>query len=112
MIYHITTWNEYKKALLSGLYITSSLENEGFIHASAQEQVVGTGNLLFRGQPGLVVMVIDTVKLSSEVKLEPVIINGVESKFPHIYGPINMAAVIGVVDFAVNPDGYFDFPQP
>jgi uncharacterized protein (DUF952 family) len=30
--------------------------------------------------------------------------------FPHIYGPINAAAVINVVDLEPGPDGLFNLP--
>jgi uncharacterized protein (DUF952 family) len=31
--------------------------------------------------------------------------------FPHVYGPVNLAAVIKVVDFPVDENGFFALPE-
>jgi len=110
LIYHITTGYEVERARQTGKYITSSLVSEGFIHASTDGQVIGTANLLFRGRTGLVLLVIDTEKLTSELRFDPGGSHGEIQKFPHIYGPIDMKCVVDVVDFPPEEDGTFVFP--
>ncbi len=109
MIYHITTQAEWDGAGAAGVYRAPSLSQEGFIHASNREQVVGTANLLFQGARGLVLLCIDTQRLSAELRYEGVV--GTNQQFPHIYGPLNLDAIIGVVDFPADPEtGQFHLP--
>jgi uncharacterized protein (DUF952 family) len=109
IIYHITSRAEWEKARLAGQYIAPSLVQEGFIHASTGEQVAGTANLFFKEQTGLVLLVIETGRLQSEVRFDAVQTHGTEQFFPHIYGPINLDAVDSVLDFSPNADGSFTF---
>ena len=109
IIYHITSSGEWQKAQQAGQYTAPSLSQEGFIHASTGAQVAGTANLFFSGQGGLVLLVIDTTRLLSEVRFDAVHTHGDEQFFPHIYGPINLDAVSEVLDFQPSPDGQFHF---
>lgn len=110
LIYHITPRSDWTKAQAAGQYTAASLENEGFIHTSTLEQVAATANRFYRGQSGLVLLVIDPGKVMPEVRYEPVQINGSEQRFPHIYGPLNLDAVVDVLDFNPVSDGSFQFP--
>lgn len=116
MILHITTYKDWEKALTIGEYKAASLDSEGFIHCSTIKQVIDTANIFFKGQKGLILLCIDESKLNSEVKYEnptggakhdP----GVGNLFPHIYGPINLSAVIKIVDFPPNEKGLFILPE-
>lgn len=111
IIYHITTRTAWDDAKVSGQYTAPSLVNEGFIHASTRDQVVGTANLFFQGQNGLVLLMIEAGLLTSKFRFDPVTAHGGIQEFPHIYGPINLAAVISVIDFPPSPDGSFPFPS-
>ena len=109
-IYHITTRAAWEQARAAGVYTASSLTQEGFIHASTREQVVGTANLFFKGADGLVLLAIATARLSAELRYEWAI--DVNQSFPHIYGPLNLDAVVEVVDFPPDPlTGQFHLPQ-
>jgi uncharacterized protein (DUF952 family) len=109
-IYHITARTDWEKALQAGEYTAPSLGKEGFIHASTFEQVAGTANLLFHGMPGLVLLVIETPKLIVPLRFDPVTAHGGVMEFPHIYGPINLSAVVDVLDFSPDKDGTFNTP--
>ncbi len=109
IIYHITSRADWEKAQQAGEYTAPSLAQEGFIHASTGEQVTGTANLFFRSQLGLVLLVIDTERLRSELRYDAVQTHGAEQRFPHIYGPLNLDAVIDVLDFQPNSEGLFRF---
>jgi uncharacterized protein (DUF952 family) len=115
MILHITTHREWEKAQLEGEYTAPSFKSEGFIHCSTLKQTVDTANIFFRGQHGLVLLCIDENKLKSECKYEDPTGGGRHNPdagnlFPHIYGPVNIPAVINVVDFPSNEDGFFALP--
>lgn len=94
IIYHVTTKADWKKAKELGSYIASSLANEGFIHCSQEHQVAGVLDRYFEGHGDLVKLVIDTDKLSSKFVFDwsP----SMADTFPHIYGPINLDAVIEI----------------
>lgn len=96
-IHHIATWADWEQARRSGTYTTStlgrSLAEEGFIHACRRHQVSTVFDQFYRGAgEDLVLLTIDTDQLDAEVHDEQV---GSET-YPHIQGPINRAAVIGV----------------
>lgn len=96
IIYHITTAAEWAAAREAGEYRSPSLQAEGFIHCSADdEQVAGVLQRYFSKKKDLVKLVIDTDKLSSHYVYEwsP----STAATFPHIYGPINLDAVIDAI---------------
>jgi uncharacterized protein (DUF952 family) len=94
IIYHITSKPEWENAKKNGGYEAASLKEEGFIHCSQPGQVAGVLERYFKGKADLVKLEIDTDKLKSQLIYEwsP----SIADTFPHIYGPINVDAVIGV----------------
>lgn len=94
IIYHVTTKAAFEKAQLLGYYEAESLALEGFIHCSTQEQVKGVLERYFNGQNNLVQLVIDCSKLTHTLKFE--LAPSVGEEFPHVYGVINLDAIIGV----------------
>ena len=104
-ILHITKRLEWENAQKMGCYEAESLRTQGFIHCSTTDQIIEVANFLFRGQPDLVLLYIDTDKLISQVRYEN-LENG-KTLFPHIYGPLNLEAVIKARDFQPRCDGTF-----
>lgn len=94
MIYHITSKQDWNKAKREQRYKDNSLETVGFIHCSEKNQTATVAKELFDGRKDLVVLAVDITKLNSPVKHEP---NSQNELFPHIYGPINLGAVVEVV---------------
>lgn len=95
MIYHITTVADWRKALETGVYTTLSLDLEGFIHCSTESQTEGVLNRYFQGQKELVKLVIDEELLDSHLKYDYV--KDQDETFPHIYGPININAIVDAI---------------
>ena len=90
-IYHIVLANVWDN--FSGpLYEADSLGTEGFIHCSFAEQLDGVIGRYYRDADEIVILEIDPTKLSSKLVVEPS--TGGEN-YPHIYGPINIDAVVG-----------------
>jgi len=108
-VLHITTLKEWLAAKKFGSYVAGSLTSEGFIHCSTPDQVLRVADTYFVGQRGLVLLIIDTSHLKSEIRWEPGT-NGHEEIFPHVYGPINLEAVVSVITFAPGMDGRFKLP--
>lgn len=107
-IFHITPIQDWQNAQATGEYRADSLAAEGFIHCSTLEQVIKPANEMFWGQNGLALLVIDSARVTAVIVYEDCYETGM--KFPHIYGPINLDAVVNVVDFPPNPDGSFSLP--
>lgn len=108
-ILHITTKEAWETAVSRQTYTGDTLESEGFIHCSDLHQIVGVANNFYRGQHGLVLLVIDPGRLTANVVYEDLYNAG--QAFPHIYGPLNLDAVVKVVDFPPQKDGTFILPQ-
>ena len=94
-IYHITTEQEWMTAQEAGAYSAPSLHSEGFIHCSESHQVEGVLERYYSGKSNLVKLVIDPEKLSSPLKYE--LSPSVNEEFPHVYGTIDLHAVVEVV---------------
>ena len=116
MIYHISSRQAWSEARQRGDYRADSLENEGFIHCSTKTQVLPVAEKYYKGQQGMVLFEIDSSRLSSELRWEPPSGGapppGVPEGelFPHIYGPINLDAIVNVYDLESNPDGHYELP--
>ncbi|MES1160363.1 MAG: DUF952 domain-containing protein [Bacteroidota bacterium] len=93
IIYHLTTPKEWQQAKSKGQYEAPSLAEEGFIHCSEERQIAGVLERYFQGQTKLMKLHIETDRLTSPLYYDwsP----SLEDTFPHIYGPINLDAVIG-----------------
>lgn len=107
MILHITHQDHWQQAQQIEIYQAESLITEGFIHCSQPEQVVWVANRFYRGQSSLVLLCIDPDLVEAEIKYE----TADEQLFPHIYGAINLDAIVDVLDFPPNPDGSFSLPR-
>jgi len=92
LIYHIVLPDDWQ-AFDTGLYRAKSLEIEGFIHCSFADQLDGVIKRYYRGVKRLVIIEIESDKLMSRVLKEPSTNNEI---YPHIYGPINRDAIVGV----------------
>lgn len=115
MILHITSRAEWADAQVRGEYLAPSLQSEGFIHCSTERQVLHVAAAFYRGRTDLVLLVIDESRLTPELKWEPPAGSpapGISEAdlFPHVFGPVNLAAVSAVIDFLPNPDGSFSLP--
>ncbi|MFO0927430.1 MAG: DUF952 domain-containing protein [Gemmataceae bacterium] len=75
-------------------YRVASLASEGFIHCAFGPQVAWAANRFHRQTDDLVVLEIDPARLSSPLKCEAPA--GKTELYPHVYGPINRAAVVRV----------------
>ncbi|MDV6235504.1 DUF952 domain-containing protein [Leptospira ellisii] len=113
-IYNIAFRKDWEEALRSGSYVVDSLEREGFIHSSKRDQVEETANRIFFGRTDLVLLVVDPSRLRSPLKYEVSNSPKFSEKngkniFPHIFGPLNVDAVLETFDIAPEPDGGFRF---
>jgi uncharacterized protein (DUF952 family) len=92
MIYHVVTQANWQQALEQGFYEAPSLHTEGFIHTSKEEQVKGVLERYYKDQNNLLLLHIEESKLTAPLRYE--LAPSVNEEFPHIYGRLNLDAVI------------------
>ena len=112
-IFHIASREDWASAQSVGEYRTStrglSLDDVGFIHCARRDQVEGVANTFYRGASDLVLLEIDRQSVGVDVVEE--VPEGEDDAFPHVYGPLNVDAVIAVHPFPRGEDGRFVLPQ-
>jgi uncharacterized protein (DUF952 family) len=96
-IFHITTRDQWNHAVLAGKYQADTVVTEGFMHCSTAEQLRETAGRHFRGQSDLVVLEIDPERLRWELRWE----DSHGETYPHLYGPLDLDAVISVQTLSV-----------
>ena len=108
-IFHIGTVADVAAARASGEHCPPSLESEGFIHLSQAHQVRSVVQAFYPGRTDLVLMVVDPALLTSALRFEaPASLQSAGGAaefergqlFPHLYGPLNAAAIVDVLDAA------------
>lgn len=102
-ILHICDPQAWEEAQKTGVYRADSLEGEGFIHCSTWEQISGVMNRFYADETELLVLRIDPAKVTAEIRWETA--DGDE--YPHLYGPLNVAAVIGTIPFELDGFGIY-----
>ena len=96
IIHHLAFRADWEAGVASGEYRAPSLAEEGFIHASGdEEQMLRVAVRLFAGRIDLLALEVDIDRLPEE---SPVIREAARSGeiYPHVYGPINPGAVVRV----------------
>lgn len=107
IVLHITERKTWENADSEGHYAPDTLRTQGFIHCSTPTQILEVANAGFRGRRGLVLLCIDSGRVESEIRYEE--LNG--KRYPHIYGPLNLDAVTGVLTFEPDENGKFRLPK-
>ena len=108
-IYKICTAAEWHEAEHAGAYRGSAVDRQdGFIHFSTAEQAAETASKWFAGQRDLVLVAVDGGALGARLKWEP---SRGGALFPHLYGDLELRAVLRVDPLPLDADGRHVFPQ-
>ena len=111
MIFHITTASAWTDAQLLDEYSVFSLISEGFIHLSTPEQALGSAARFYDDVAGLVLLQVDESRCLAELRWEPPAHDpSSDARFPHLYGPLNLDAVIDARPLTKDAEGRFVFP--
>lgn len=102
-ILHICISVDWSVASGRGEYKPASFDEIGFIHCSTPQQLLKVANAFYRNTLDLLVLWIDPTKLNVPLKWEAA--DG--DRFPHIYGALNLPAVVAVYDFLPDSNGIF-----
>jgi uncharacterized protein (DUF952 family) len=103
MIVHICARKTWQSARDAGVYTADTLASEGFIHFSRPDQVLDVANRFYTRQAGLVILWVAPERLDAEIRWE----SSDGDTFPHVYGPLNLDAVLAVTEFAADAAGTF-----
>ena len=95
-IFHAALPDDWAAALPIGEYRMSTrgrtLDEEGFIHCSTEAQLVAVADRFYGDLDALVLLTVDPERVDAEIRWEPPT-PGVDELFPHVYGPLPVAAV-------------------
>ncbi|MDA1278336.1 MAG: DUF952 domain-containing protein [Verrucomicrobia bacterium] len=107
-IYHICQRVEWEAGKVAGAYRGSSQDiSDGFIHFSTGTQVRRSAAKHRAGQSGLVLLTVEPNVLGNSLKWEP---SRDGEPFPHLYGTLQLTAVLHEDDLPLGPDGLHVFP--
>ena len=81
---------------------------DGFIHFSTADQMRETAAKHFAGQEDLLLVAVDTRDFGDALKWE---VSRGGALFPHLYGPLDLAAAIWVKELPLGEDGAHQFPE-
>ena len=108
-IYKICPASAWREAERQGVYRGSADDaRDGFVHFSTASQVAETARKHFFGQAGLFLIEIDADALGGALRWER---SRNDELFPHLYGELDLGAVIGVRDMPARSDGTHDIPE-
>ena len=94
-IYHLAPAARWRDWPAGAGYLPAEYDADGFIHCTrGEELMLQVANSFYRAQPGdFVLLVIEADLLAAPVRWERSA-DHLAAEFPHIYGPINRAAVV------------------
>ncbi len=107
-IYHLALRGAWEAALerhepYRRSTIDTSLEEEGFIHCSLPSQVQRVADRYYRDRGDVVLLTIDPSLVPDEIRVEN--LGGGEERYPHIYGPLPLEAVVDVTALRSDDEG-------
>lgn len=108
---HLIGAAQWRMALDAGSVVDASVVTDGFLHLSGPDQVTVPAEALFAGRQDLLLLVVDPARLRDDVRWEPGVPDDPDAmRFPHLYGPLPVAAVTSVVPYRPGPDGRYAPP--
>jgi uncharacterized protein (DUF952 family) len=109
IIYKICPASLWREAEAAGKFSGSAVDiKDGFIHFSTAAQAQETAAKHFAGQSDLLVVSVDADKLGDALKWEP---SRGGALFPHLYGDLDLGAVIKVDPLPLGSGGSHKFPK-
>ena len=106
---HLCSSEDWARAQDSGDYRADTLETAGFIHFSKPGQILKVANQYYPAAGNMLLLWIDPTKLVSDLRWEA----SDGDLFPHLYGPLNLDAVVAESEFPPDADGVFrTIPNP
>lgn len=109
IIYKIAPEALWREAEKSGRFTGAPIDiADGFIHFSTADQARETAAKHFVGQTDLLLVAIDGARLGEALRYE---VSRGGALFPHLYGVLDMNAVLWVRPLPLGTDGMHQFPE-
>ena len=109
IIYKIAPEALWREAEKNGRFTGAAIDvADGFIHFSTAAQAAETAAKHFAGQDDLLLVSVDVDRLGPSLKWEP---SRGGALFPHLYGDLDLSAVMKVEPLPLGPDGRHLFPD-
>ena len=103
LAFKILSRADWRATLAEGRYVGSAVDRaDGYIHLSAADQLEATAAKHYAGQAELMLVEVDLTALGDALIWEP---SRGGALFPHIYGPLPVAATRGARPLSVTADG-------
>ncbi|MDY6868972.1 MAG: DUF952 domain-containing protein, partial [Chloroflexota bacterium] len=105
LVFHLVKKNVWEEKKSNSRYHPESIDSQGFIECISGKDIEPVVNNKFKGEKGILLIVINTALIEPKLKYE----EDSESKVtrPRIYGPLNLDAVIDKIELAPEEDGSF-----
>jgi uncharacterized protein (DUF952 family) len=115
LIVHLASQSAWERATEAGELWAESLDVEGFIHCSTSDQIVAVAQRFYDHQADLLLLYLEVDRVSAPVRWEPAAhpdgsATDDHDLFPHVYGVINLDAVVHVAPLLLAEDGSFRWP--
>ena len=109
VVYHMLPKTAWEAVPSDEAYQAATLASEGFVHCTAEPPILeAVANRFYRSEGGdWLILAVDLSRVTAPVRWEAA--DG--HLFPHIYGPIECAAVTQVLPFPRHADGSYRLPE-
>jgi uncharacterized protein (DUF952 family) len=107
LTYHLVPRAEWEAADPAQPYVPAAFAQDGFVHCTdGAAELAATANRFFADRPDeLLALVLDRTRLTAPVRYEDP-----GNIYPHVYGPIDRAAVVDVLPMPRDARGAFRAP--
>ncbi|PWC28926.1 DUF952 domain-containing protein [Teichococcus aestuarii] len=112
LIYTMVRDADWREARAAGQYRGSAEDaRDGFLHFSTAAQLRASAAKHRAGQPDLWLVAADAAALGVALRWEPASGGKRPGLFPHLYGPLPLAAVRWSMPLPLGPDALHRFPE-
>jgi len=120
LIFHIVVEDDLRRCCCGDRYAPDSLRSEGFVHCADEAALIAVANDYYASvAKRVLVLKIDAARLGSEMRREapaPRPGGGTEhlhpgATFPHVYGAVEIDAVVGAGELSRANSGRFAWPS-
>ena len=107
LIFKIVGASEWRAAEAAGVFLGAAIDRaDGFIHFSAADQAEETAAKWFNGRADLMLIGVEAEALGEALRWE---VSRGGALFPHLYGPLPLAAVVWSRPLPLGADGRHAF---
>ena len=102
--YHLVPKSWYRAQPEDRGFLPEPFDTDGFVHLTyGLDDVLAVGDLFYRADPRpYLLLTIDLEQITSEVRHDDD-----SGRYPHVYGPLDRAAIIAIHRVERAPDGSF-----